>query len=223
MKNILLVVSLLVSFLEAKTYTMNATFVSYDCGDSCYATFKSKGKNISLMDEWDRENFWSAKENQKFKVTYTKKKEYYEPAGEEISFEILESVKQIKSKNVWKNEQVVSDEYPQLKAILFASMDHHVKIGVVMASSACKKYDSKLLNAPDIIFNNRAVKMYAQCIDKNMRMDFPATDKGMKYLMNEFTRKNSVTGKQDNVTFTFSARGFSKAKRAKLQEIKKSK
>jgi len=219
MKNILLIVGLLVSFLEAKTYTLNATFLDYSCGDMCYAHFKTKEKEFFLVDGWERESFWNGNENKKYKVVYSKRKEFFEPAGEEITMEILESAKLIKVAKVWKDGEITSDEYNQLKASLFVSMDNKLKIGVVMPSADCTSYDSQLMEAPIMKFNKKAVKMYAQCLDNNLRMDFPQTNKGMKFLINEFTKKNKVIGSQDSVVFTFSAKGFTRAKREKLIEI----
>ena len=60
--------------------------------------------------------------------------------------------------------------------------------------------------------------MYAQCTGIRKGLQFPATQQGQEFIKNVFKKQNEVVIKQGGSTFTFSAKGFTKA----LQNLDKS-
>ena len=108
----------------------------------------------------------------------------------------------------WIDGQVTSNEVPSFKAILFTSLGGELKVGLLLPSDECTSYEENVMKAPAMEFNGTLVKMYAQCLGNNSRMDFPRSIAGMSYLINEFKRKEIVLVQQDGFTFTFSAKGF---------------
>ena len=74
------------------------------------------------------------------------------------------------------------------------------------------------MNAPVIKFNGTLVKMYAQCLSDNSRMDFPQSYAGNDYVINQFKVKNEVIIEQGGYAFTFSAKGFQRAYNKEVQD-----
>ncbi len=110
----------------------------------------------------------------------------------------------------WIDGEVISGQMDTLKAVLYASTDGEVRMGLIMPSEDCVTFNENVLDAPVMIINATFVKMSAQCVGVNSRMDFPRTNAGLQYMINEFKVNNQVIMQQDGYIFSFSAVGFQK-------------
>ena len=114
------------------------------------------------------------------------------------------------SSDVWKNGEIESKDNSNLIATIFLSGDNQLKIGIKMPSDDCTGFGAMAMEAPAMNFNGTVVKMYAQCLSSNVRMDFPQSNAGVNYITNEFNSKKNVIVSQDGYSFTFSTNGFKK-------------
>ncbi|KKD01423.1 hypothetical protein [Photobacterium halotolerans] len=113
----------------------------------------------------------------------------------------------------WKGDSVDSHLGPIAKLQLFQNVMGNLNVGIVFPSSECSDFSSEVMMAPSYKINGIAVKASAQCVDKGLRMDFPATRTGMEYLKSQLRTKANVTYEQDNFELKFSAMGFSNSEK----------
>ena len=112
------------------------------------------------------------------------------------------------SSNIWKNGTIESKEYNTLSATLYVGGDNKIRVGISMHSDDCRRFEDDVYETGTMKFNGTLVKMFAQCVGNNERMDFPQTYNGNNFLVNEFDTKRNVVAAQDDITFTFSTNGF---------------
>lgn len=126
-----------------------------------------------------------------------------------ISLCLIFSSSTFASSKIWSNEGIDSNISSEVKVTLFQNLRGSVNIGITFPSDDCLEFEERALTAPSYSINGTLVKSYAQCIGKGRRMDFPATDAGTEYVINQFKQKNTVVYGQDGYEITFSAIGFS--------------
>lgn len=115
------------------------------------------------------------------------------------------------SSSRWVDDSVDSNLGSIIQLTVFKSTVGQLDVGITFPSEDCLSFSSEVRQAPSYRINGVAVKMLAQCVGKGRRMDFPATEKGTEYLMNELRKKQSITYEQDDATVKFSAVGFIEA------------
>lgn len=113
--------------------------------------------------------------------------------------------------DMWVRGEVDSKITPLIKLTLFKNGAGYFNVGITFPTEDCLTFTQDVLDAPSYKINGVAVKMYAQCVGKGMRMDFPATERGTEYVLSELKKKQLVTYEQSGVTLDFSAKGFSKS------------
>lgn len=104
---------------------------------------------------------------------------------------------------------VLSAEYGE--SIFLRIFENGLKeknIGIILPSDECSAFDSMPVEVSSMYINGKKVQMLAQCIYKGIKMDYPKTSAGQEYVINEFKNKNKVIYKQNEMSITFSARGF---------------
>ena len=114
----------------------------------------------------------------------------------------------------WQNNYVESNQIKLIKATLFKNGLGQINIGIVAPTDECSGFSNTIMQAPSFKINGTNVRMYAQCISKNERMDFPETEAGRTYIIyiiNEFKTKSQVSYEQSGITISFNAKGFTKA------------
>ncbi|ELO1779512.1 hypothetical protein [Vibrio fluvialis] len=111
----------------------------------------------------------------------------------------------------WERGSVDSSFSPLIRLGLFKNGAGQLNVGITFPTDTCLTFTQDVLKAPSYKINGVSVKMYAQCVGKGLRMDFPATNKGKDYVISELRTKQSVTYEQEGVEVTFSAIGFTKS------------
>lgn len=121
---------------------------------------------------------------------------------------LLTSTASFSGENVWDDDGIDSEFGPFVRATIFRNSFGVNNVGIIFPSDECNGFDSELFRAPSYKVNGTLVKIYAQCISEGMRMDFPATNAGRSYVINQFKSKNVVIYSQDKIDIKFSAKGF---------------
>ena len=107
-----------------------------------------------------------------------------------ISLGFLFSGSVLADSEVWGNGGVESNLSPKIKVDLFHNVIGDINIGLAFPSDDCLAFEKQIHNAPSYNINGTLVKMYAQCVGKGERIDFPATLAGKEYVINQFKLKN---------------------------------
>ncbi|MDR0483703.1 MAG: hypothetical protein LBH40_00285 [Alphaproteobacteria bacterium] len=116
------------------------------------------------------------------------------------------------SSEKWESNSVDSMEASSIVTLkIFENGYGEKNIGIIFPSDECDSFKKIPMNAPSYYINNTKVQIMAQCLAKNVRMDFPKTDAGRDYLINELKTKDKVVYKQDDASITFSTKGFTNA------------
>ncbi|EKO3440240.1 hypothetical protein NTE19_004138 [Vibrio fluvialis] len=115
------------------------------------------------------------------------------------------------SSDKWERGSVESSFSSLIRLGLFKNGVGQLNVGITLPTDNCLTFNQDVIKAPSYKINGVSVKMYAQCVGKGLRMDFPATDKGKDYVISELRTKQSVTYEQEGAEVTFSAVGFIEA------------
>ncbi|AYO07221.1 hypothetical protein D0871_23380 [Vibrio parahaemolyticus] len=112
----------------------------------------------------------------------------------------------------FENQRSPSIEYGSLVvARTFQNLNGQVNIGIQAINDECKGFSSQPMPVPSLEVNGVMVKHYGQCMMEGIRMDFPATDKGIEYVKKEFLGRAKVIYKQGDFKATFDTSGHSDA------------
>lgn len=121
--------------------------------------------------------------------------------------------------NEWQDGYVFSEETESVALVIYKDNYDGINIGVEFDYVDCQEFSDEIYDTESMSFNGTLVKMYAQCVGQNVRMDFPRTDRGMEYVMNELRTKDKVIVEQDGVIFTFGTKNFeNEVEREKVSE-----
>lgn len=110
--------------------------------------------------------------------------------------------------DMWVGDGIDSDLGPMVRVVIFENSYGSKNVGLTFPSSECRAYEQDVQQAPSYQINGMEVQTYAQCIGAGVRLDFPATPAGMRYVIEQFHSQQQVAYSQDGVTVTFNTYGF---------------
>ena len=111
----------------------------------------------------------------------------------------------------WEDNRIDSNFGGAIQAVIFANASGDKSVGIVFPSEECLGFDQEIYQAPEYLVNGESMSFFAQCIGLGVRIDFPATKQGLKYIINQFQSKPQVIYAQDGVQVIFQTVGFSEA------------
>ena len=112
------------------------------------------------------------------------------------------------SSSEWENKSITSSTDYESTATLYISQDKSIMFGIQSPSDDCERWEDDSYSAGSLKFNGKMVKMTTQCVESGLRLDYPTTDLGIKYIINEFLTKAIVIVSYDEGEDEFSSNNF---------------